>query len=160
MPQPYPKLPAKPAKPAPAAAAASAAKPPTEPITPTEPTTEKNECDTELSKKFQSGWNLLGDLLRGQFRKPATSSFKDSEERDWWLIRGDVARISVALEQENWPQFVYGCEQLLGDVGVDFSAEQMKDIARAIVNAADTLPLVSGTEEKPPPALPSEPEEE
>lgn len=112
------------------------------------------------TQKFEDGWKMLGELFRGQFRQPASGPFKDAEERDWWLVRGNVARMSVALEKQNWQQLVFAIEGFLRDLGVSFTKEQMMQIAVAVKRAAETLPLVSGSPESPPPALPKQPEKE
>lgn len=104
--------------------------------------------------KFDDGWKMIGELFRGQFRQPASGPFKDTEERDWWLVRGNIARMSVALEKQDWRGLVFAMEAFLKDLGVTFNAEQMKAFGRAVTLAAETLPLMSGTPETASAALP------
>lgn len=148
-------------QPAPAASTEPTSPTPTAETGPLTPAPADKPAEPQpWGKEFDSTWNLLGHALRFHFGITWNRLTSEQPKQDWWVIGGDVARIALAVYRKDSPAVALGVEQLLRDLGVAATAEQMRAIGRALIVSAETLPLVSGTPESPSPALPKQPEKE
>jgi len=92
--------------------------------------------------EFDRTWQVLGHALRFHIGLAWQSAAQARASVDWWVLAGDVTRIAFAVYRKDWPALAAGVEQLLRDLGITATAEQLHGIARALKTAADTLPLV------------------